>query len=106
MSYINNPATGGGGGGTPGGTNGQIQYNNGGTFGGFTMGGDATVNPSTGVLTLTAGAVSNSKMANMPAFTLKGNNAASSGPPIDLTVVQSVQLLDLTEAWHTLCGGV
>ena len=33
---------GGGGGGTPGGSSGQIQYNNAGVFGGFTAGGDLT----------------------------------------------------------------
>jgi hypothetical protein len=45
---------GGGGGGTgnPGGSNGQIQYNNGGTFGGFTVTGDAAINTSTGMLTI------------------------------------------------------
>ena len=42
----------GGGGGTPGGTNGQIQYNNSGAFGGFTMSGDGSVNTSTGTLTV------------------------------------------------------
>src|SRR5579885_3146798 len=35
--------TGGGGGGTPGGTNGQIQYNSLGRFAGFTIGGDCSV---------------------------------------------------------------
>lgn len=35
-----------------GGTAGQVQYNNSGTLGGFTVGGDATLNTSTGVLTL------------------------------------------------------
>jgi len=35
-----------------GGTIGQIQYNNGGTLGGFTLSGDATVNTSTGAMTL------------------------------------------------------
>lgn len=34
--------------GVPGGTNGQIQYNNNGAFGGFTASGDATVNTTTG----------------------------------------------------------
>lgn len=33
----------------PGGTSGQIQWNNGGAFGGFTMGGDCTVTTSTGI---------------------------------------------------------
>jgi hypothetical protein len=41
-----------GGGGTPGGSSGQIQYNNAGAFGGFTASGDATVNTSTGAVTL------------------------------------------------------
>jgi hypothetical protein len=40
----------GGGGGSPGGTNGQIQYNNGGIFGGFTISGDSTLNTTTGVM--------------------------------------------------------
>lgn len=39
-----------GGSGTPGGTNGQIQYNNSGAFGGFTMSGDCTITTG-GVIT-------------------------------------------------------
>lgn len=50
-------AANGTGGGTPGGTSGQIQYNNAGSFGGFTASGDATVNTSTGALTLANTAV-------------------------------------------------
>jgi hypothetical protein len=41
------------GGGTPVGQNGQIQYNNSGSFGGFTIGGDGTLNASTGLLSIT-----------------------------------------------------
>jgi hypothetical protein len=41
------------GGGTPGGTSGQIQYDNGGAFGGFTATGDASINTSTGAVTVT-----------------------------------------------------
>ena len=37
---------------TPAGSSGQIQFNNAGTLGAFTLSGDATVNVSTGVLTL------------------------------------------------------
>jgi hypothetical protein len=37
---------------SPGGTSGQIQYNNSGLFQGFTVSGDATLNTSTGALTL------------------------------------------------------
>lgn len=50
---LGNASCGGGGGGTPGGSNGQIQYNNLGSFGGFTMSGDGTLNASTGALTVT-----------------------------------------------------
>lgn len=45
-------ACGGGGGGTPGGTAGQVQFNNAGAFGGFTFSGDLSVNTATGVATL------------------------------------------------------
>jgi hypothetical protein len=48
--YVDSHA--GTGGGTPGGTANQIQYNNSGAFGGFTMGGDATLVASSGILTL------------------------------------------------------
>jgi hypothetical protein len=41
-----------GGGGSPGGSSGQIQWNNAGSFDGFTMSGDATLVTSTGVITL------------------------------------------------------
>jgi hypothetical protein len=41
----------GGGAGTPGGSNTQLQYNNAGAFGGLTVGGDATLNTGTGALT-------------------------------------------------------
>lgn len=42
-----------GGGGSPGGTNGQTQFNNAGAFGGYTMNGDATINTATGAITVT-----------------------------------------------------
>lgn len=42
---------GGSGSGTPGGSSGQVQFNNAGSFGGFTASGDATINTSTGVVT-------------------------------------------------------
>ena len=45
-------ACGSGGGGTPGGSSGQIQYNSAGSFGGFTASGDATINTSTGAVTV------------------------------------------------------
>ena len=60
------------GGGTPGGTTGQIEYNNAGSFGGFTMSGDATIVTSTGVLTVAAGAITLAKQANFAASSLSG----------------------------------
>lgn len=48
---------GGGGGGFPGGTNGQIQWNNAGAFDGFTASGDATIDTTTGAVTIAANAV-------------------------------------------------
>ena len=42
-----------GGSGAPGGTSGQIQYNNAGAFGGFTASGDATINTGTGAVAVT-----------------------------------------------------
>lgn len=42
----------GAGGGTPGGSSGQVEWNNGGSFDGFTVGGDGTLNTSTGALTV------------------------------------------------------
>lgn len=48
-------AGGGGGGGTPGGINGQVQYNNLGVFGGFTVGGDCVLNLPNLICTKTNG---------------------------------------------------
>jgi hypothetical protein len=41
------------GGGTPGGSSGQIQFDNAGAFGGFTASGDATINTSTSAVSVT-----------------------------------------------------
>jgi hypothetical protein len=43
----------GSGGGTPGGASGQIQWNNSGSFDGFTASGDATINTATGAVAVT-----------------------------------------------------
>jgi hypothetical protein len=51
--YPTNTGGSGGGGGTPGGTSGQIQYDNAGAFGGFTASGDATINTTTGAVAVT-----------------------------------------------------
>jgi hypothetical protein len=66
----------GGGGGTPGGTTGQIQYNNASAFGGFTMSGDATVNTSTGAMTL--GTV-NSTVGTFQGLTINAKGLVTAG---------------------------
>ncbi len=50
---ITNASNGTSGSTSPGGSSGQIQYNNASAFGGFTISGDGTLNTSTGVLTVT-----------------------------------------------------
>ena len=81
-------------GGSPGGTSGQVQFKNGTAFGGFTLGGDATLNTTTGALTLNA--VANAKLATMAAFTMKGNNSAATATPVDLSVAQTKTLLAIS----------
>ena len=69
-------ACGSGSGGTPGGTSGQIQFNNAGSFGGFTVSGDGTLNTSTGVLTVSkSGGVSFGSLAFLSSI----NNSNWSG---------------------------
>jgi hypothetical protein len=58
-----------GGGGTPGGSSGQVQFNNAGSLGGFTLGGDATLNTGTGALTL---ATANSNVGSFGSATQVG----------------------------------
>lgn len=97
-------ATVSGGGGTPGGSSGQVQYNNAGAFGGFTVGGDATLNTGTGALTLGTGSVNSAKisdgtvanadLANMATQTIKGRTTAGTGAPEDLTATQATAILN------------
>lgn len=97
-------ATVSGGGGTPGGSSGQVQYNNAGAFGGFTVGGDATLNTGTGALTIGTGAVNsvkisdgtvaNADLANMATQTIKGRTTAGTGAPEDLTATQATAILN------------
>lgn len=85
---------GGGGGGSPGGTNGQIQWNNAGAFDGFTASGDATINTTSGAVTIANNAVTNAKAAQMATNTIKGNNTGSTADPIDLTATQTTAMLN------------
>jgi hypothetical protein len=60
---------------SPGGTAGQIQYDNGGAFGGFTATGDATINTTTGAVTVTK----TNGTAFAPSATIDTTNAANIG---------------------------
>lgn len=89
-----------GGSGSPGGTNGQIQFNNAGAFGGFTMSGDATITTG-GVLTVANGAITLAKMANLAANSILGNNTGSAATPIALTAAQVVSLIGAVDISST-----
>ena len=88
----------GGGGGSPGGASGQVQFNSAGVFGGFTVAGDATLDTSTGTLTIAANAVTNAKLAQAPATTFKGNNTGTAANVVDMTAAQAKAALGITNA--------
>lgn len=67
------------------------------TAGGLT-GGPIT---STGTIQIAGGGVDNSKLADMPTATIKGNDGLSSGPPQDLTVGEVSTLLGLAPSATT-----
>lgn len=64
-------------GGTPSGGNGQIQYNNNGTFGGFTVGGEATLDPTTGELVIADEVIKTKKIADCNVTLPKISNATA-----------------------------
>lgn len=63
--------------------------------------GDVTVSGSGAVWTINDGVVSNGKLADMPANTLKGNNTGSSATPADLTVSATKLMLALNNVDNT-----
>lgn len=89
--------SGSGGGTVPGGSSGQLQFNNSGAFGGFTLGGDATVDTSTGLLTVSK--IGGKAIALGGAFTTSGAFAAT----LALTAATNVTL-PTTGTLATLAG--
>ena len=64
--------------------------------------GDVTVGGTGTTLTVNSGAVTNAKMANMPAFTVKGNNTGAGSAPVDMTVNQLSALTGFPHAAQTV----
>ncbi len=72
-------------------------------LGGIKSGGDLAVNSSTALATVASGAITNAKMANMAANTIKGR-ITTAGAPQDLTVTQvwgALKTLNSPEAQDT-----
>lgn len=79
--------------GTPGGSSGQIQYNNAGAFGGFTASGDVTINTGTGVATIGTNVVSNGKFRQSAALSVVGRSANSTGDVADIAAANDKEVL-------------
>jgi hypothetical protein len=78
---------------SPGGSSGQIQYNNAGAFGGFTMSGDVTVNTATGVSAIGANKVTDAMLRQSAGLSIVGRSANSTGDVADITAGSDKQVL-------------
>ena len=94
------------GGGTPGGISGQIQYNNAGAFGGFTVSGDGTLNTSTGALTITkAGGVAFGSAAFQPSSAFDAAGAAAAAQAASLPIGATTLPASFTASSLTSAAG-
>jgi hypothetical protein len=91
-------ATPAGGGGSPGGTSGQIQYNNAGVFGGFTTTGDVVITPSTGATAIQTGVVTNAQRAPLAANSIPCNATGVAAARTDCSVATINGLINSTVA--------
>lgn len=90
----------------PGGTSGQIQYNNSGALGGFTAGGDFTIDTATGIGTIAASGVAAGQYGNgvsLAQFTVdvdgritQADEFLLSLPPTIVTIAYTMVLNDQT----------
>ena len=64
---------------------------------GMALTGDITIN-NTGITTVGSGTISLSKMANLAAYSIIGNNTSSTATPIALTPSQTKTLLSITQS--------
>ena len=97
--------------GSAGGTNGQVQYNNSNALSGFTANGDASINTSTGTLTLTpTGVISGSygSTTQVPQIILdaKGRTTSATNVAIVYPTPLSMQWRSpMDPPWNAVCDG-
>lgn len=88
---------------TIGGSSGQVQYNNGGNLGGFTVGGDGTLNTGTGALTISK--IGGQVVSLGGALTTSNAFTTAGAFPMTLTAVGSTSVtLPQTGTLATLAG--